>query len=160
MVRLSLDELASQSDAIVVATAGDSQARWDNGHIVTDVSVHIDRTLAGTPEGASIVVRLPGGVVDGTGQRVEGAPVLERGAQRVLFLRREAAGRYHVAGMSQGVLPVTSDASGVTRIGPADASSVSLVEPPVNHSRVTMPRGGMSLATFAQTVGAMRLRAP
>jgi hypothetical protein len=62
--------------------------------------------------------------------------------------------------MSQGVLPVVTDGSGGVSIGPADpGAGVAVVERDVsNRSRITMPRGGMSLTTFAQTVGRMQLR--
>ena len=158
IARLSVDELAAQSDVVAIVAPTESHARWDGGHIFTDVTVRIERTVAGTPEASSVVIRLPGGIVGDTGQRVEGAPRLDPSARSIVFLRREQAGRYFVAGMSQGVLPIVTAPDGSVRVMPSRNDGLALVESPAtassSNAHVTVPNDGMAYATFARAVAA------
>ena len=148
MVRRSIDDLTRDADVVAVATAGGAHASWSDGHIVTDVSVQLDRVVRGTPEASTVTVRLPGGMIGDVGQRVEGAASLEAGNRYVLFLHRDVPGRYFTVSMSQGVLPV----QGGVRVMPAPASGATVVDRAATPAVFTVPAEGMALEMFVQHV--------
>jgi hypothetical protein len=62
-----------------------------------------------------LTIQAPGGVVDGIGMKVMGAPEFRPGERALLFLASE--GPVHkVVGMAAGKLDVTRDADGVERV--------------------------------------------
>lgn len=108
----------------VVSRAGRYLVTPGGRRIVTDVTVRVDRALRGeTNETGSLVVTTLGGVVDGQGQLVPGAPRLAEGEEVVLFLvpsrpAPDGTPRHAVIGLSQGVFHVERDpASGNVRVG-------------------------------------------
>lgn len=101
--------------------------------IVTDVEVAVAEAWKGLPEGERLLVRVPGGRVDGVELVVQGAPRFRPGEAVVLFLDRDgerwrpwgmAFGKYAVEGSGDGrflvghLPPVVS--------GPQDFEAVSV----------------------------------
>ncbi len=99
----TVEQLAREADAVVQGRVTGMESRWaaDGRHIVTRVSLRVSRVLRGAA-GAEVALEVPGGAVGGFGQRLDAAPVFERGEEVVVFLRRTAAGRTLVHGLSQG----------------------------------------------------------
>ncbi len=146
----TLDELAREADAVVVATPGERRAQWVSGRIYTDVTVTVGATLAGSvPAGSRLTVRLPGGVVGDIGQTVAGAASLEPGAVQVLFLGPARAGVRVVVSMAAGALPTALDASGEVRVLPARTEGITFVHAAAASPRLTVPASGMALRDFA-----------
>ncbi len=149
----SVDELAREADAVVVATPLDARtSRWLGGRIVTDVTVRIDAVLKGplSPSSA-VVVRLPGGVVGEVGQSLSGAPALPSNAPAVLFLTASRGGARAVLSLSAGVLPVSATPDGSVLVMPARTEGLTLLPTsgPVTAARVVVPPRGLALPTFA-----------
>src|SRR5262245_30837921 len=73
---LDLSELVGRADAIVVATAEEQHALYDDrGRIVTDVTFRVEEQMKGRlAPGARFVVRSLGGAVGDIGMHVEGEP--------------------------------------------------------------------------------------
>src|SRR5688572_28220544 len=91
-VTLTLDEIVSQSDVVVRVTVVASSTRWVGRRIVTFHELRVDDVLRanGNAKSPSIMtLALPGGVVDGIGQRVAGTPELRAGSSYVLCLSKE-----------------------------------------------------------------------
>lgn len=149
----TLDELAREADAVVVATPLDARtSRWQGGRIVTDVTVRVDAVLTGRVTASSdLVVRIPGGVVGDVGQSLSGAPTLTAGVPSVLFLTAPRSGARAVLSLSAGVLPVSALPGGAVVVLPARTEGLTLLPPsgPVVAARVVVPPAGLPLQTFA-----------
>lgn len=107
MLSLELESLIDRSDTVARVRVERTQAMWsaDGSRIMTEATLTV---LDGWKGGAkqSVIVFLPGGVVGRVGQRVEGVPRLEPGAELIVFL--EARGdRFVLTGLSQGVFAVS-----------------------------------------------------
>jgi hypothetical protein len=131
---LTLRELVLVADVIAQAEVVGAAARMDElDRIVTDVTLRVDEPLWGARRwsdlgsGSEVVVTRLGGELDGLGLRVEGEPTFALGETVVLFAE-ERRGELHAVGMSQGVLPVRVDASGVPMVLPG-GDGLSLVAP-------------------------------
>jgi hypothetical protein len=105
-VKLSNQELTTQSSVIVIGRAAGSRSRWVRGMLMTAVQVEVSETLKGA--GAGVVeVLLPGGI-DLTrrvpvGMTFPGAPSIQPNEEVLLFLASNAAlGGYIVTGFAQG----------------------------------------------------------
>lgn len=153
MVRLTIDEMVTTADLVMVGVVRRSRSHWIAGRIYTDVEVQTqtvvrDRFGAGT----TVTVRTPGGVVGDVGQRVEGAPVLEAGRRYVLFLRRGRDGTYETIGFSQGVLPVREASTPGTSaiVLPAQTDGMLLIDSTRSRPEgtVTIPRSGIALESL------------
>ena len=132
MIALDLAELAARANEVVVADVREAVAEpAHGGYIVTRVVVRVVETVAGSSGPADeIDVIVPGGVLDGVGLLVHGAPQLSPGQRYLLFLERTGSA-YGVVGMAQGAFEVQRTRSG-------DA----LVVPPTNLPSLVRPREG------------------
>lgn len=152
----SIDELARDADAVVVATpTGARVSRWQGGRIVTDVSVRIDAVITGrVAQSSALTVRLPGGVVGEIGQTLAGAPALTPDVPTVLFLTASRDGVRSVLSLSAGSLPVSVAAGGAIMVMPARTEGMTLLPPqgPAAPARVVLPPEGLPLEVFAGRV--------
>ncbi|HWB87432.1 MAG TPA: hypothetical protein VG675_25035 [Bryobacteraceae bacterium] len=113
--RLSLDDMITQSTAIVRGTVKGSYGAFSGPAIYTHYSIQVLETLKGSAQG-SLEVLVPGGVANNLRQTVAGAPELHTGDQYVFFLWTSKAGLTQIIGLTQGLFtlpsgPVTSDAT-------------------------------------------------
>lgn len=138
---LSLADLVSKAEYIVVARAGQRHSRWHaNGKlIVTDVDLRIERALKGdTRPGEEIIATVLGGAVDGLGMQVPGEANFETDALAVVFLYTSLpSADLRVVGMSQGVLPVRRQ-GGELSVLPGGAGGV-LMAPDASGQLVASP---------------------
>jgi hypothetical protein len=107
VVAVSVEELARTSDAVVRAKVLEKKASKtaDGKRIFTTIELRRSGVLRGdAPKRLRVVV--PGGVVEGVGQRVEGAPEFEKGEDVVVFLQRAGPDAFRVASLSQGKFTV------------------------------------------------------
>ena len=102
MLKMSVEDLARQADTIVVGTVTQQQSAWDAQHtaIHTDVTVAVERMLAGTP-GDIVTLRVAGGIVEGMGMRTSNDPTFQDGEQVIVFLDT-TTNPSSVVGMQQG----------------------------------------------------------
>ncbi|MEE8410033.1 MAG: hypothetical protein V3T05_10530 [Myxococcota bacterium] len=116
-LRIDLDDLVRQSDAVVIGVAETRDSYWEGSRIVTRVTVRVDDVWSGTTRGAQrIDVITLGGVVGSIGQRVSGSVSLPVGRRVVLCLVHDGAGAHRVVGMAQGVTFVIDDGSADPRV--------------------------------------------
>ncbi|NOZ01705.1 MAG: hypothetical protein GXP54_07430 [Deltaproteobacteria bacterium] len=117
--RMGLDEMTRAADLIVRGKVEAASSRYDDPpdehRIVTDVTVRVQDCLAGDPGRTGfLTVTVLGGVVEGRGQWVPGAPRMSVGDDVVLFLRParvsvDGKPRRTVIGLSQGVFFLSRD---------------------------------------------------
>jgi len=136
MIPLDLPGLTARAEVVIAGRVTETRCAWTADHeaIYTDVTVHIDRVLAGPLRaGQELVIRREGGVVDGVGMKVFGAPSFAKNEEVVLFVERRG-GAHYVVGMAQGKLRVYTDASGHKRLR-RNLSEVGYTRPPTDAER-------------------------
>src|SRR3954447_5745451 len=90
------------SNAVVVATAGESHARWaPGGWIETVTTMHADEVIKGRIGDTFDVVEL-GGKIDGLTYLVPGAPRYPRGERVLLMLETNDRGEWAAKNMVLG----------------------------------------------------------
>jgi hypothetical protein len=108
LVRLSLDRLAAESDAVARVRCVRAESRWENGSIWTVTTFNVVEVLKGRLPG-EIEVRLPGGRVGHLTATVDGTPKFNPGNDAVVFLQRSSAGGFTVAGWVEGSFRIVRD---------------------------------------------------
>lgn len=106
MLKMSVEDLATKADTIVLGTVTQQESAWDTQHtaIYTDVTVAAERVLAGPPW-ATVTLRVAGGIVEGIGMSTSNDAVFQDGERVIVFLDTTAfPGR--VVGMQQGKFTV------------------------------------------------------
>jgi hypothetical protein len=104
---VSVEGLARASDTVVRGQVRKitPTLSQDGKRIYTLVDLDVSSTWRGQRL-ASAQVIVPGGIVGGIGQRVEGVPGFAGGEEVVVFLQQAEAGGYRVAGLAQGKFSV------------------------------------------------------
>jgi hypothetical protein len=103
-LRLSFEQLVSESDRVVVAKMVEQSPSWwgpKNLRIYTEYTFEVEEELAGTGSRRFTVVQ-PGGRVGKLAQRTDGYPTYEKGTRLLLFLAKRTDS-FRVVGLSQGV---------------------------------------------------------
>ena len=108
--RLTLEEMAARSTAIVRAKALSSTAVSVGSTIYTRTRFQVLERWKGA-ESAEVEVFTPGGVIGRTAQHYTGVPQFALGQELVLFLWTGRSGRTQVIGYTQGVFEVARASS-------------------------------------------------
>ena len=130
---LTLEDLTVRATEIVEGTVLELSPRWADGFVVTDVTVEVTTCLKGPCLGASVVVQVFGGTLDGFVVETSGAARYTPGEQVLLFLEPAsgagqerlrtagmALGKFHVA--LAGDLPIVErSVEGLELVGPGRA---------------------------------------
>ncbi len=117
-------DLLRQAEAVVDAEIVSAAPSSASGRPITEYTVRVERLLAGSVAGTTLVVRVPGGFgADGIGFRAYGAPRFVPGERAILFLvpRDDAFGVLHLAmGAFHRVESTSGPAVAVRELSPAD----------------------------------------
>jgi hypothetical protein len=111
---MGLEDLALQSEVVVFGTVAKMESRFDHRssfrRIVTDVTIEVQRVIAGDAD-KIVVITVPGGEVGDKGQLVPGAPRFRLGEDVVLFLKRvpDVVEHFSIVGFTQGVFKVVRE---------------------------------------------------
>ena len=97
----------------VVAICQSRASHWEGGSIFTDSDISVLRVVQGSPD-LTMVVRQRGGEVDGIGQKVSHAKLLEPGKSYLLFLSPAPDGSWSPT--SKGVNPIEAAVDLVERV--------------------------------------------
>ncbi|HEY1866501.1 MAG TPA: hypothetical protein VGG55_05460 [Candidatus Acidoferrales bacterium] len=111
LVRMKLEQIAQAADTIVRGRCLGTSSRWDNGAIWTFAEVDVAEALKGAPP-LRIQVRLPGGRVGHLTTKVEDAPRLQPGEEKILFLEQNRTGDYSVTGWVEGAFRIRKNPNG------------------------------------------------
>ena len=106
---MSLEQLVTSSNEIIVAKVISVKAAWDPPHrrILSTIEVKIEECWKGAA-GEFITIVQPGGTVGDIEMTVHGMPKFTAGERSLLFLRGQT--NFQVVGMSEGKRPVAWDA--------------------------------------------------
>ena len=126
LIPMSVDDMATTADTVVIATVSDQQVVRDAGAVNTLVTLTVEETVTGNP-GDSVTVRVPGGSFESNGIAVgevnAGAPIFAMDQEVALFLSpADGAGARQILGYSQGQFNVNE---GMVRV-PEFGAPVSL----------------------------------
>jgi hypothetical protein len=141
VLQQSFEEMTAVSALVIRATVGASEAHWDPAHrrIFTYTEVRSDEELKGHASPV-FLIRSPGGVAEGVGQRVEGSPVFHPGESVLLFLERApdepgvmqvsalAAGKVSLARSKLGELRASRDLRGLMSYRPGSIERTPRLE--------------------------------
>lgn len=110
LVKMGFGDLARDADAVVVGTVISVDGEWgpNLNFIRSNVTVQVERRFRG-PDADTVVLRNPGGIVGGEGQRAHGAAEFEVGEKVLLFLTTWEDGTPKVLGYGQGKSRVVFD---------------------------------------------------
>jgi hypothetical protein len=106
--RLSLDEMAAKSTAIVRGKVMSSWAAFSGPVIYTHFRIQVSERLKGAPQ-SSVEVVVPGGVANNLRQTFTGTPEFKTGEEYVFFLWTGKDFRNHVIGLTQGLFTLSKD---------------------------------------------------
>lgn len=105
VVHETIDEMAKRVPVIVRGKVARSVAGWDDAHarIWTWTELVVTDSIKGAP-GRVVLVKQPGGEVEGIGQAVSGAAQFREGEDCVLFLEKapDEPGAWRPSGLSAG----------------------------------------------------------
>ena len=109
LLKQDVESLRRLSESVVHARVVEIESAWNpqKSMIFTDVTLEVIETLYGVPR-KHVVVRVPGGTVDGFTLEMSEAPVFRLDEEVVVFLSRWRDGRPMVAGYSQGLAEVVA----------------------------------------------------
>lgn len=123
--RASHQELVAAAQLVVVARAEHAESLWQGGRIVTRYDVKLEQIWKGSRSpGEQITVVTLGGVVDGIGQSVAGAPRLNIGKPVVLYLGGGTELGYQPIGLWQGVVAIIPGQPSLVEQDPGDSHVV------------------------------------
>lgn len=142
LVKLSFSELAARADRVVIGTVTALEGTRDESQrfIHTNVTIAVESYVRGAGP-SEIVVRTPGGQLDGQAVVAHGAPSFTLGEKVLLFLTRWEDGAIKVAGYVQGKSTVMTGADGESRLrgGLADGRSLRGVTDELHHGPAAVP---------------------
>jgi len=140
-------ELALDSEAVFLARAGVSRVVGRPGYLATTTELEVVSVAKGSLSPGSVIESIvPGGVKDGIGWVVAGAPRLESGKVYLVFADRDPRGRWQprlmadsvlrqeIAEDGSKVLVPLEEASHLSRVGSVDPNT-PLVPGPVDEKR-------------------------
>ncbi|MCB9522074.1 MAG: hypothetical protein H6702_01675 [Myxococcales bacterium] len=109
--RHDVQSLTRAADEVAVVEVVRTTPVRVEGRIITRVEVVPHTVLKGRP-GAAFTVEVPGGELDGLGQKVAGAAAFTPGELAVVFTRKQGEAR-RLVGMAQGKLAVAFGPTGI-----------------------------------------------
>jgi hypothetical protein len=127
---MSLGELASSADRIVVGTVLSVNAAWDPEHrkILSTIEIDIEESWKGSAGTERVTLVQPGGSVGDIEMTVQGMPSFAARERSLLFLQGQQ--RFQVVGMSQGKRALVWDGASKQWLAqPSDIEDVVEVGP-------------------------------
>lgn len=112
---MRFEELAQRATAVARLRCMDVHSVVEGGEIWTETRFETLTTEKGALAGL-VILRMPGGRVDGLRSHVDGVPEFAAGEEVYLFLWRGGDSWLRVLGWGQGTFRIRRDASGVERV--------------------------------------------
>lgn len=155
LARLSLDEMISQSTAIVRGRVTGSSAAVSGTIIYTNYSIQVTEQFKGSAQ-SLITVAVPGGVANNRRQTFPGSPEFKSGDEFVFFLWTGKSGKTQIIGLTQGLFRLSANATGdavATRAASAELMLDRATGEPVRDQAVIMNLSDLR-AHIASVLGA------
>lgn len=101
LVKKNLEQLAGESELIVMGTITGKTSNWAHGLILSHHTIEVERTLKGKAP-ASLVITEVGGTVADMTMRIESAPTYAVGQRVLVTLKKGPRGYWRTLGWIQG----------------------------------------------------------
>ena len=145
--RLSLEEMAAKSTAIVRGKVTGTSTAMTSGIIYTHYQIAVSETFKG-PSRSSVEIMVPGGTINGVHQTFAGSPTLNTGDEFVFFLWTNKSGITWITGLTQGLFNLTADS-------PSDPSA----RRPASRELMLDPKTGREVKDTVMSMRLSELRA-
>ncbi|HUI58145.1 MAG TPA: hypothetical protein VLY04_24390 [Bryobacteraceae bacterium] len=106
--RLSLDDMITQSTAVVRGKVTGSYTAFSGPVIYTHYQIQVSETLKGSAR-PTVDLMVPGGIANHLRQSFAGAPQFKPGDEFVFFLWTGKSGNTQVIGLTQGLFALSAD---------------------------------------------------
>lgn len=109
LIRMDLNALVDEADAVVVATAQSSRVERTANGVYTITTFNVSDAVVGQTPGSFEVMAEGGSYSSGkfkVGETVAGAPIFPIGSDQLLFLDEGAANEFTVVGFNQGAAAI------------------------------------------------------
>ena len=117
LTRLDLDDLTTESSAVVYGKIVASRVEWDrNRTLLYTVYTVLAQEYFKSALGPVFELHEPGGTLDGIQLSVAGVPTFFVGQEAVLFVWTDRLGKHQVTGFEQGAFPVRTDPQTGTKV--------------------------------------------
>jgi hypothetical protein len=142
-LQLSLQQLTSFSDRVVVGSSVESFSKWEpreegGQRIVTLHRIRLERSIVGDgPQ--ELWIKTLGGKVGSIGQRVDGEAVLPKAQRVLLFLQKIDETTFFVVGLGQGVYHIERAANGMDLIRRSLSGGTVISRSPTEPSIIDRP---------------------
>lgn len=122
----NMQALVDEADGIVIGTVQSVQAQaMRPGDVQTFVTLGNIEALNGKVDGSTLTLRLKGGLVDGQGLHVDGAPEFAPNERVLVFVQGNGRDLVPLVGWGQGMFRLVLDpTSGQTQVQDADGNDV------------------------------------
>ena len=130
-------KLTTESDSVRIGEVTSKWSSWDaeKKMIYTYVKLKVNETVKGQSQ-EEILIKQPGGELNGVGMRVHGMAVFEQGEKALIFLKKGEGGFPSVVGMAQGKFRIVKDTnSGEDRAKFTAPEDVEFVAPEAQNYR-------------------------
>jgi hypothetical protein len=109
MIKISLEQLTTRADTIVVGTVTNQVSTWNSQRtaIHTNVTVGVETVVKG-PARQEVSFQIAGGTVGGTTMRTSNDPVFQNGERVIVFLNT-AATPASIVGLHQGKYSIKNE---------------------------------------------------
>ncbi len=121
LVALSTPELVDAASVVAIVRVRSVEVRRHGKRLETLVRATVERSFKGASDGARLRIVVPGGELEGIGQRVEGAPRISEGERFIAFLEPAGESAMQFVGLEQGHLVLAQHASGEVVIRTSEA---------------------------------------
>jgi hypothetical protein len=114
------EDLARRAEVVALGRVNDVSSEWNENRsmIRTRVTLAVGQYVKGTGTGATLVIYVPGGEVDGVGEMYSHMATFKKDEQVLVFAEKDQQGRYRVSGGQQGKFDVRKDeATGKAFVG-------------------------------------------
>jgi hypothetical protein len=150
--RLSLSEIVTASDVILVGTITAVTPSLRKGRVFTTIAVHVEERLKGDTDERIEIVQLGGRTAD-LMTYVPGMPGFDLNEKVLLFLEKpQSVTHYVVTGLSQGKYRVSFDEKGLANVE-QNIENLHLISPPLPRREADTKN---PIANLQQTLPAVR----
>jgi len=158
LIRLSMEEMAQKSTAIVRGKVVSTRTAFRGPMIYTFATIQVEEQWKGAPA-ATVEVATPGGRVGNQEQSFSGSPKLTPGASYLFFLWTGKNGMTQIIGLCQGLFDVRLSATGEWMVS-RPAITEMLLDPqtrqPVSDDPAVMRLKEMSARISRALAGSMK----
>ena len=121
--RMTLKEMASQSEVIAVGKVGDLRSEWnsDKSRIYTSITISVDETIKGAGQ-TTLTIVYPGGEIGAEGELYSETASFRKNEEVLVFANKDKDGNLRVVGGDRGKYTILTEKASGKKLVAAGAS--------------------------------------